>query len=63
MFSLDGIAGTKSISNINVGTNLNNINGKSTGLKGPLLNLNSNFKNWSTLFLYHFGFYLSVIYP
>ena len=48
MFSLDGIAGTKSISNINVGTNLSNINGKSTGLKGPLLNLNSNFKNWST---------------
>lgn len=44
MFSLDGIAGTKSISNINI--NPGNLNSKSTSIKGPLLSLNPNYKNW-----------------
>lgn len=46
MFSLDGgIAGTKSISNINI-NNVNNTNGsiKSNSFKGNLLGINSGFK-------------------
>ena len=57
MFSLDGMAGTKSIPNINAAMNTNSMNPKATGLKGPLLN----YKNWLTYFLYHFGFCIFIV--